>query len=187
MASPNYAHKYIFGRIGKMSLSNAYLLAGGNLGQRAANLQTVRETLEALAGRIAAASPVYETAAWGMDGPAFLNQALHLQTALSAQELLALALEIEQRMGRLREQGAGYQNRSMDIDILLFDNAVISSEALTVPHPRMAERRFVLQPLADIAAELVHPVTGQSIAEMLRTCPDSLQVQPYNITATHEA
>ena len=169
------------------TVAHAYILIGGNLGNRYANLRSATQALERLAGRILATSTVYETEAWGMEGPAFLNQALQLETELAPEALLDIQLQVERQLGRERDAAAGYQSRTMDIDLLLFDNAVIGTDRLTVPHPRMAERRFVLVPLADIAANVVHPVTQTSIATMLQQCPDTAAVTEWQIPQADEA
>lgn len=156
----------------------AYLLLGSNLGDRAALLAGARQRLAASAGEIIAASALYETAAWGReDQPAFLNQALALRTELSAQELLAQCLTTEQQAGRTRLEHWG--SRTLDVDILLYGAAIINEANLVVPHPRLAERRFALVPLAEIGAAVRHPVLGLSVAGLLAQCPDPLAVQPW--------
>ena len=156
----------------------AYLLLGSNLGDRAALLAAARWQLAATAGEIVVASGLYETAAWGReDQPAFLNQALALRTALSAEALLAACLATEQRAGRQRLERWG--SRTLDVDILLFGAKIIATPTLTVPHPRLAERRFALVPLAEIAGSLRHPHLGTTIAALLVGCPDRLPVQPW--------
>ena len=156
----------------------AYLLLGSNLGDRAALLAVARQQLAATAGEIVAESGLYETAAWGReDQPAFLNQALALRTALSAEALLAACLAAEQRAGRQRLERWG--SRTLDVDILLFGAQIIATPTLTVPHPRLAERRFALVPLAEIAGSLRHPHLGTTIAALLVGCPDRLPVQPW--------
>ena len=153
----------------------AYLLLGSNLGDRAALLANACAHLAATAGTIALASALYETAAWGReDQPAFLNQALALRTALPPQELLAQCLATEQRAGRERRERWG--SRTLDVDILFYGNEIIAEPVLSVPHPRMAGRRFALVPLAEIAATLLHPMLGLSVAELLAQCPDPLPV-----------
>lgn len=155
----------------------AYLLLGSNLGDRAAYLEAARAGLAA-AGEIVATSGIYETAAWGpTDQPAYLNQAVALHTALAPGALLAHCLATEAAAGRERHERWG--SRTLDVDILLYNNAVISTPDLTVPHPRLPLRRFALGPLAEIAAAAVHPQLHQSIGELLRRCPDALPVRAW--------
>ncbi|MBD2768901.1 2-amino-4-hydroxy-6-hydroxymethyldihydropteridine diphosphokinase [Hymenobacter sp. BT664] len=157
------------------SAITAYLLLGSNLGDRAALLQTARAHLEATAGEILLTSALYETAAWGReDQPAFLNQALAVRTRLSASQLLDQCLAAERHAGRERHKRWG--SRTLDVDILLYGNAIITQPGLTVPHPRLAERRFALAPLAEIGGQLQHPVLRRSVAELLAQCPDPLPV-----------
>ena len=156
----------------------AYLLLGSNLGDRADYLRQARTQLAASAGTIVAESGLYETAAWGReDQPAFLNQALALRTALSAEALLAACQATEQRAGRERLERWG--SRTLDVDILLFGAEIIATPTLTVPHPRLAERRFALLPLAEIAGSRPHPQRGQTIAALLFACPDPLPAQAW--------
>ena len=110
-------------------------------------------------------------------GQVFLNQAVGLCTGLDPSGLMRVILELEAELGRVRKPGI-MESRPIDIDILLFDQQVISSEELVIPHPLMHLRRFALQPLAEIAAELMHPVLGQSITELLAVCSDPHWVNP---------
>ena len=156
----------------------AYLLLGSNLGDRAALLRDAQAHLANAAGPVVAASALYETAAWGReDQPAFLNQALAVHTSLSPESLLAECLATEQRAGRQRLEHWG--SRTLDVDILLFGDAIIDRPDLVVPHPRLAERRFALLPLDEIAGAVRHPVWLKSIAELLAACPDPLPVRPW--------
>jgi 2-amino-4-hydroxy-6-hydroxymethyldihydropteridine diphosphokinase len=153
-----------------------FLLLGTNLGDRKKNLSIARNAIEVSVGKIRKTSSIYQTAAWGKtDQPDFLNQALEVQTCLSPEEVLAEILKIEYTMGRARDQHWG--ERIIDIDILLFEKQMISSMALKIPHPQLAGRRFALEPLAEIAGDVTHPVIQLTIQEMLTQCPDLLEVR----------
>jgi 2-amino-4-hydroxy-6-hydroxymethyldihydropteridine diphosphokinase len=143
---------------------------GSNLGDREDNL---RRALTALAGRLTltAASPVYETAPMYLtDQPAFLNMAVRGETELPADALLAQLKALEKALGRAG--GPRFGPRLIDLDILFYGAAVLELPGLTIPHPRLAERAFVLRPLADIAPDWVHPVTGRRVDEMLAGLAD---------------
>lgn len=153
----------------------AYLLTGGNIGDRLVHLQVAKTAIEKDCGIITNASDIYETEAWGgIDQLPFLNQALKLQTHLSATELLYCLLKIEQHMGR--ERIIKYGPRIIDIDILFFNMDIIDTEELKVPHPQMQHRRFVLQCLNDIAPHFIHPVLKKTVAQLLAECTDKLNV-----------
>ncbi|MFZ1312089.1 MAG: 2-amino-4-hydroxy-6-hydroxymethyldihydropteridine diphosphokinase [Chitinophagaceae bacterium] len=160
-------------------MNTAYLLTGGNLGERVHNLAMARELVAAQTGNIIAASSLYETAAWGnTDQPAFLNQAIMIETPLNARQLIRRILKIEKKMGRVREEK--YGPRLIDIDILLFNNEKHNYQFLKLPHPEMQNRRFALLPLAEIAPEIIHPVLKKTITELLQECKDELEVKKYS-------
>jgi 2-amino-4-hydroxy-6-hydroxymethyldihydropteridine diphosphokinase len=139
-------------------------------------LQTALKRIEETCGAISHYSSIYETAAWGnTDQPSFFNQAVVLSTTLSPAALMDQLLAIELEMGRIRTQK--YGPRTIDLDILMIDKLVVDSEKLTIPHPQMHNRRFALLPLAEIAPTLYHPIMGLTVAELLDTCPDILDVQ----------
>lgn len=160
-------------------MNEVYLLTGGNIGDRFSNLKFALKKIETQVGPVLQKSAIYETAAWGVTNQnSFLNQVLFINTTLTAEEVLQTALQIEQQLGRKRLEKMG--PRTIDIDILFYNNEVIHSQNLTVPHPQIANRRFVLTPLKEIAPALVHPVLKKTITRLLEICPDPLQVKKYD-------
>jgi len=160
-------------------MTKVYLLTGGNLGDRVAYLEKARELIAAQCGTLTAVSSLYETAAWGKeDQPAFLNQALELQTKLSARQLIRRILKLEKQMGRVREEK--YGPRLIDIDILIYGSEIHDYPLLKVPHPELPIRRFALLRLQEIAADLIHPQLLQPISKLLELCPDPLEVKKYS-------
>ncbi|NML21066.1 2-amino-4-hydroxy-6-hydroxymethyldihydropteridine diphosphokinase [Pseudoflavitalea sp. G-6-1-2] len=157
-------------------MNKVYLLIGGNMGNREEQLKHAIELIHNGIGNVAKVSSLYETAAWGKtDQPAFLNQALLVNTHLQPLDLLQHTLAIEQEMGRKRMEKNG--PRTIDIDIMFYNHAVIDEPSLTVPHPAMAQRRFVLEPLAELAPDFQHPVHHKSITQLLDECTDPLPVK----------
>jgi 2-amino-4-hydroxy-6-hydroxymethyldihydropteridine diphosphokinase len=157
-------------------MAGIFLLLGSNLGDRVLNLREARKRIEATCGPCLQASSVYRTAAWGKtDQPEFLNQALEIKTTLLPDNLLMAIQDIEKAMGRERIEKWG--TRIIDIDILIYNNHVIRTRDLMLPHPQLENRRFALAPLNDIAPNLVHPLSGKKISELLDICPDQLAVE----------
>lgn len=159
-------------------MNKVYLLLGGNLGDRSANLAEAAVLLSASFGAIEDQSKIYATAAWGKtDQPEFYNQALCIKTDTSPKEMLSTILAIERKIGRTRD-GSKWSERLIDIDILLIGDLLIEEPELQVPHPYMQDRRFVLEPLAEIAGHTIHPRTNKTIHELLVECKDALSVRP---------
>ena len=161
-----------------VNMNRSFLLLGGNLGNRKINFEAAGNLIEQQCGAIIQSSSLYETAAWGKtDQPPFLNQAMEIETELSAEQLMKKLLKIEEMMGRERKEK--YGPRMIDIDILLFNEEQYDLPFLKIPHPEMQNRRFALIPLAEIAASIRHPVSGKSISQLLKECPDKLAVSKY--------
>jgi 2-amino-4-hydroxy-6-hydroxymethyldihydropteridine diphosphokinase len=158
----------------------AYLLIGGNLGNRSANLQKAIQMIEQNCGQVVQSSAIYETEAWGLtDQPAFYNQALKIETDYPPERLMHLLLQIEQEMGRTRHIKLG--PRTIDLDMLFYDQIILNTAFLVLPHPAIVERRFVLLPLSEIAPNFNHPILHNSIQQLLIACTDPLDVQKLSI------
>ncbi|HEV3244935.1 MAG TPA: 2-amino-4-hydroxy-6-hydroxymethyldihydropteridine diphosphokinase [Candidatus Paceibacterota bacterium] len=158
-------------------MSVAYIALGSNVGDRLAYLRSGKDKLARI-GDLIAISPVYDTEPVGMaEGDCFLNAAISICTELKPEELLSKYLDIERTNGRLRS----YRNapRTLDIDLLLYDDLIVNTPRLKLPHPRMHERAFVLAPLADIAPAMLHPTLRKPMQELLDCCP------PQEVTRTN--
>lgn len=161
------------------TMSKVTLLIGGNQADRVGLLQQACRMISEQIGAILQLSSIYETEAWGFDAEQnFLNQAVVVETRLSAHEVLDKALSIEAQLGRVRT-GNGYASRTMDIDILFVDDKCIDTPDLVVPHPRIHQRNFVLVPLCEIMPDYVHPKMNKTIANLLKTSSDKGEVMPY--------
>ena len=157
-------------------MNKVFILLGSNLLEPLLQLARAEEKIKSKVGIIRKESSIYRTAAWGNHRqPDFLNQVLIVETALGPVELLITLLDIEKEMGRIRFKKN--EPRIIDIDILFFNNDIINSKELTIPHPRIAERRFVLTPLNELSPRLKHPLTGKTINKMLKECTDDLPVK----------
>lgn len=161
-------------------MANLYLGLGSNLGDRHRLLEQARTAISRRLGPVAAASGLYRTGAWGRtDQPDFLNQVVLVHTGRPPRQCLQIAQQIEAELGRERQQHWG--SRTIDIDLLYYDGQVIDEPDLRIPHPLLQERRFVLQPLAEVAPDFVHPELGQSNRQLLEQCPDPLTVEKTDI------
>lgn len=152
---------------------NLYLSLGSNMGDRHANLQNAIDRLFDELGAILKISSVYETPAVGFEGDPFLNCAVLMHTDLEPLKILKVILKIEKSLGRKRTNTETYSSRPIDIDIIFVDDQIINIDNLIVPHPRMGERKFVLQPLADLDLQFIHPISGKSIAALLNEIRDT--------------
>ena len=155
-------------------MEEVILSLGSNMGDRAGNLRRAVALIGERAGKVTAVSAIYETEPWGFSADtSFYNMAAIVQSTLAPPEFLAVLLAIEEKLGRVRESGTDrYTSRPIDIDILFFGDLIIDTEGLTVPHPRLHERMFVLAPLNEIAPEKVHPVLNRSIRDLFKDCDD---------------
>lgn len=145
---------------------------GSNLGQRINNLQRAISKMNAEIGEVTLISAVYRSKSWGFSGEDFLNVCVGLDTELTPGEILEKIGRIEFSLGRKRSEEIGYQSRNIDIDLLYYGDLVLNSEELTIPHPELERRRFVLKPLADIAPQHYHPRLKRDSRNLLQECPD---------------
>jgi 2-amino-4-hydroxy-6-hydroxymethyldihydropteridine diphosphokinase len=159
-------------------MNQVVFILGGNLGDRLRLIEGSVELMVSHFGPITRKSSIFETAAWGgKSNGNYLNQVLVFNTSFFPEEILDVILEIELKMGRTR--GEKWGDRTMDIDILYFGNEKFQSERLTIPHPFLQERRFVLEPLAEILPDFVHPVLNKTNLELLENCLDKSSVKIY--------
>ena len=163
----------------KITLRTIYLSLGSNIPDRAANLRRAVEQIAVSVGTVTKQSPIYETQSWGYSDGNYLNQTIAVETALAPLQLLTTINAIESALGRVRS-GKGYEARTIDIDILFYDNEILDTPPLVIPHPKIALRRFVLQPTADIAPDFVHPRIGKTIRQLLEECEDTGQCTMHN-------
>ncbi|MEO6169199.1 MAG: 2-amino-4-hydroxy-6-hydroxymethyldihydropteridine diphosphokinase [Chitinophagales bacterium] len=159
-----------------MNGHTAYLLLGTNVGDRQQHLQHGLEKIKTTAGDFQQVSSVYETEPWGVvNQDDYLNMVVEIKTFFSPEELFKQLKAIETAEGRT--DATKYAPRTLDIDVLFYDDLVLESEYLIIPHPRLHLRRFVLKPLEEIAASLIHPLLGKSIRELLKECGDYKNVR----------
>jgi 2-amino-4-hydroxy-6-hydroxymethyldihydropteridine diphosphokinase len=160
-------------------MNEAYLCLGGNLGNCFITFKEACGYIEQKVGKINLYSSVYQSQAWGMnDAPDFYNEVIKFETKLSAQALIIALLDIEKKLGRERaEQIEGYQNRIIDIDVLFYNDEVIKTDTLEIPHPRLYLRKFVLEPLCEIAPDYIHPILKKSVTQLVAACADKGQIK----------
>jgi deoxyguanosine kinase len=148
------------------------LSIGSNQGNRLENIESCIALIHQEVGTVIQVSKLYETPAWGFESDAFYNCALLLHSASSAQKILNQVLKVEKQLGRIRSNQQGYQSRIIDVDLIIFDDEIIDSEKLQVPHPLMQNRKFVLIPMQDLKLNWKHPVFQKTVTELIAFTPD---------------
>jgi 2-amino-4-hydroxy-6-hydroxymethyldihydropteridine diphosphokinase len=167
-------------------LYDAYLSIGGNLGNRLFNIYETQRLLNQYVGQITNYSPIYISEPWGFEHKKyFLNQIIKIKTPLNPNNLLLKTKNIEKELGRKNNNTNHYQGRTADIDIICYENYIISNPEFEVPHPHLHKRLFVLLPMYDICPDWQHPVTGKSISILIKNCPDKSLIRKLNCD-THE-
>lgn len=160
-----------------MNQHQTFISLGSNQGDRFHYLQEAIQAIFTEIGSIQKISPVYETASWGFEADDFLNAVVLLNTRFSPEQALKKLLKIENKLGRVRNKKERYESRTIDLDILYFNDEIIASKALQVPHLTLQTRRFVLQPLCDIAPDFVHPTLKKTNSQLLANCADETNIQ----------
>ncbi|SMO50881.1 2-amino-4-hydroxy-6-hydroxymethyldihydropteridinediphosphokinase [Saccharicrinis carchari] len=173
-------------------MNSVILLVGGNEGNILKNMQDAKMLISNRIGDVCICSAYYESEPWGFEHQQnFLNRVIELLTDLSVDEILLKAQQIEKELGRKPKTQKAYEGRTMDIDILFFNDETIELPRLSVPHPKIQERKFTLLPLAEHWGDLVHPVLGKTIKSLLRECQDQGWVEkvedPYRPEGTRES
>ena len=158
-----------------------YISLGSNKGDKFKNLQEAINAIYQKIGNVKIISKVYKSVSFGFEGDDFLNVCTIIETSLSPKNVLNELLKIERSLGRTRTEKEGYENRTIDLDIIFFEDEVINTKTLKVPHPEMQNRNFVLKPLNDIASSFVHPKLKKDIFTILQECPDKSVLEPINI------
>lgn len=160
-----------------MRIKTAYISLGSNMGDRLQFLKAAVQEIAYKLGRVTKESTVYECDAWGYTKqPDFYNQVTEIETTLTPAQLLSGCLEIEKSLGR--ERNILWGQRTIDLDVLLFDGSSVQFENLKIPHPYLHLRKFVLVPLCEIAPNLIHPTLELTISQLLERCPDQLNIRP---------
>jgi 2-amino-4-hydroxy-6-hydroxymethyldihydropteridine diphosphokinase len=160
-----------------MSQHQVVLSLGSNQGNRLATIQSCIDLIHSELDTVVKVSKIYETPAWGFESEPFYNTAILIHTSKSAQKILNQVLKVEKKLGRIRSKDSGYQARIIDIDIIAFDEEVISTETLQIPHPLMQNRKFVLQPMLDLGLNWEHPTLKKSVVQLLTQTEDTSEIK----------
>lgn len=161
-------------------MNQVFISLGSNLGCTSDNLKDAIKAIEAHIGNVVCISSLYETEPWKMEPGTnnFLNQVILIETPLTPEDLMAALLETERRLGRSHRSGQKkYESRIIDLDILFYNNQVLSTANISIPHPHLHQRKFVLEPLAEIAPLFIHPVLKKNIQDLLTECTDNTAVE----------
>lgn len=151
------------------------VILGSNSGERRQLLERATSIVASRTGRLLMTSGFYETEPWGFESEElFLNQVAVFESEFAPEVFLSFCLQTEQELGRVRTPQVRYSSRTIDIDILFCDDAVVNTPTLTVPHPRLQERNFVLTPLNEVLPDFIHPILHKKVSELLEACPDTL-------------
>ena len=164
-----------------ISLKTTYIALGSNKGNKLQNLQAAVDTIFVRVGNVNKISKVYQTPAIGFEGDDFYNACIKVETELKPKRLLKALQDIESKLGRESKTTDGYESREIDLDILFYDNEIIEEKTLVIPHPELQKRRFVLQPLFDIAKDFEHPFLNKNIEVLLKECEDASIIETINI------
>jgi deoxyguanosine kinase len=163
------------------STNFVYIALGSNKGHKFEYLQAAVDAIYKDVGSIKQISKVYKTPAIGFEGDDFYNACLLVETVLKPKKVLKTVLDIEKQLGRSRSKNVGYQSREIDLDVLFYNNEILEAKTLIIPHPQLHKRRFVLQPLNDIAADVLHPTMNKTVSKLLMDCEDESVLEPINI------
>lgn len=158
-----------------------YLSLGTNQGNKAENLQNAINLIAEEVGSVLKIASIYETASWGFNSDNFYNTCIKVSTYLPPEQLIQKLLWIEKELGRIRKTSDSYADRLIDLDVLLFEDEIIFTQELIVPHPRMLDRKFALAPLAEIAKNVIHPIAKKQIANCLQECSDTSEIKLLDI------
>ena len=162
-------------------MKQTVLLLGSNIDNRLELLANAGSMIMEQIGQVVATSSIYESDPWGYDSNnPFLNQALLIKTNFSPEKVLEICLSIEAQLGRTRNKNGAYTDRNIDIDILLYEELIISNEDLEIPHPRMHQRRFCMEPLAEVAPNWFVPTFQKTTSQVLAMCPDLSKISILN-------
>ena len=164
-----------------MKTHKVYLSLGSNKGDRLKHLQDAVDLIFKRIGKVNSISKVYNTPSFGFESDDFLNTCISLETEFEAKAFMKILLTIENDLGRIRSKNKGFEARTIDLDILLFDEEIVNSKTLIIPHPELQKRKFVLQPLHDIAPKLQHPKLNKTISDLLNDCEDKSEVEQIKI------